>query len=170
MKVLASCLTALLLTLPFAHLAVAHFHLIEPASWLVEAANGDPQKAAPCGGTSQNPGMPSNAIGKITGGTKLHLKVQETVFHPGYYRVALAVNSRAELPKDPDVVTTQGARGPQSVAPRSCIRYVHRSWRTVCFSIRNGRPRCSGKRISTFPTSAVRNALCKSFSLWRHTG
>ena len=116
MKLLAGGLTALLLTLPFAHFAVAHFKLIEPESWLVEATNGDPQKAAPCGGTSQNPGMPSNAIGKIKGGTKLHLKVQETVFHPGYYRVALAVNSRAELPKDPDVVTSPGARGPQSVA------------------------------------------------------
>jgi hypothetical protein len=116
MKFFAGCIMALLLTLTCAPLAVGHFKLIEPASWLVEGANGDPQKAAPCGGTSQNPGMPSNAIGKITGGTKLHLKVQETVFHPGYYRVALAVNSRAELPKDPDVVTAQGARGPQSVA------------------------------------------------------
>ena len=116
MKFLVGSLTALLLTLSLAPLAVAHFKLLEPESWLVEAANGDPQKAAPCGGTSQNPGMPSNAIGKIKGGSKLHLKVQETVFHPGYYRVALAVNSRAELPKDPEVVTAQGARGPQSVA------------------------------------------------------
>jgi len=116
MKFFAGCLMALLLTLTCAPFAVGHFKLIEPESWLVEAANGDPQKAAPCGGTSANPGMPSNMIGKIKGGTKLHLKVQETVFHPGHYRVALAVNSRAELPKDPEVTTTQGARGPQSVS------------------------------------------------------
>ena len=116
MKFLAGCLTALLLTLSFAPLAVAHFKLLEPESWLVEATNGDPQKAAPCGGTSQNPGTPSNMVGKIKGGTKLHLKVQETVFHPGHYRIALAVNSRAELPKDPEVMTMPGARGPQSVS------------------------------------------------------
>ena len=116
MKFFAGCLMALLLTLTCAPLAVGHFKLIEPDSWLVEGANGDPQKAAPCGGTSANPGMPSNMMGKIKGGSKLHLKVQETVFHPGHYRVALAVNSRAELPKDPEVTTTAGARGPQSVS------------------------------------------------------
>ena len=44
--------------------------------------------------------MPSNVIGKVTGGSKLHIKVQETVFHPGHYRISLAVNSRTELPAD----------------------------------------------------------------------
>jgi hypothetical protein len=95
---------------------VAHFKLLEPASWLVERDNGDPQKSAPCGGTSADPGTPSNIVGKIKGGTKLHLKLQETVFHPGHYRVALAVNSRSELPPDPEATTRQGARGPISVS------------------------------------------------------
>jgi hypothetical protein len=116
MKVLAGCLMALLLSLTSAPLAVGHFKLIEPESWLVESPLGDPQKAAPCGGTSANPGTPSNKIGKLKGGSKLHLKVQETVFHPGHYRVALAVNSRTELPKDPEATTTPGARGPMSVS------------------------------------------------------
>jgi hypothetical protein len=119
MKFFTGCLVALLLTLTCAPLAVGHFKLIEPESWLVEAANGDPQKAAPCGGTSANPGTPSNMIGKIKGGSKLHLKVQETVFHPGHYRVALAVNSRAELPKDPEVTTTQVANRQGNLAPQS---------------------------------------------------
>jgi hypothetical protein len=96
--------------------ASAHFKLLEPQSWLVEADNGDPQKAGPCGGTQANPGMPSNVIGRVTGGQKLHLKVQETVFHPGHYRVALAVNSRTELPPDPKATTRESARGPQSVS------------------------------------------------------
>jgi hypothetical protein len=116
MKLVARCLGALLLTLPFAHLAVAHFKLIEPESWLVEADLGDPQKAAPCGTSDKTTGTPSNKIGMVKGGSKLHLKIQETVYHPGFYRVALAVNSRAELPKDPEAVTAQGARGAQSVA------------------------------------------------------
>ena len=60
--------------------------------------------------------MPTNIINKIQGGQKLHLKLQETVFHPGHYRVALAVNSRAELPEDPQAVTKESARGPQSVS------------------------------------------------------
>jgi hypothetical protein len=38
------------------------------------------------------------------------------VFHPGHYRIALAVNSRAELPADPQTTTREGARGEQSVS------------------------------------------------------
>jgi len=117
MKYLVCCATALLITAAFAPFAVGHFKLLEPQSWLNEAANGDPQKMAPCGGTSANAGTPSNAVTKVVGGSKLHLKVQETVHHPGHYRVALAVNSRAELPKDPEVTTREdAARGTQSVS------------------------------------------------------
>ena len=84
----------------------AHFRLLEPTSWLVEGNLGDPQKLAPCGSLLTAPqGQPavplSNAIGKAVGGSKLHLKVQETIYHPGHYRVALSVNSREELPSDP---------------------------------------------------------------------
>ena len=96
--------------------ADAHFKLISPQGWIVEADNGDPQKLGPCGGTTANGGTPSNIVNQVQGGQKLHLKLMETVFHPGHYRVALAVNSRAELPMDPEVTTTQGARGPQSVS------------------------------------------------------
>ena len=107
---------ALLLLLALVPATSAHFKLLEPQGWIVEANNGDPQKAAPCGGTTANPGMLSNIINKIQGGQKLHIKVQETVFHPGHYRIALAVNSRDELPKDPMVTTKEGARGPTSVS------------------------------------------------------
>jgi hypothetical protein len=37
-------------------------------------------------------------------------------FHPGFYRVALAVNSRDELPPDPEAKTQAGANGPRSVS------------------------------------------------------
>ena len=95
--------------------ADAHFTLLEPASWLVEDTRGDPQKAAPCGGTSADAGTPSGAITKLQGGRPLRLKVQETVFHPGHYRVALA-RTRAALPPDPEVTTRASDRGPQSVS------------------------------------------------------
>ena len=54
---------------------------------------GDPQKAGPCGGSNADWGKPSFAVTQATGGGKIHVKVQETVYHPGFYRVALAVNS-----------------------------------------------------------------------------
>src|SRR5579862_6397382 len=94
----------------------AHFHLVEPASWLQEAPNGDPQKMGPCGGTSADPGKPSGMVTNVQGGEKLHIKIQETVFHPGFYRIALAVNSRDELPKDPEARTEPSPAGPRSVS------------------------------------------------------
>ncbi len=96
--------------------AFAHFKLLEPSSWLMEDDRGDPQKAGPCGGSNTDWGKPSYAVTKATGGQKLHIKVQETIYHPGHYRVALAVNSPTELPKDPEVTTQEGQRGPQSVS------------------------------------------------------
>ena len=94
----------------------AHFKLLEPASWLLEDDRGDPQKAGPCGGSNTDWGKPSYAVTKAVGGSKLHLKVQETIYHPGHYRVALAVNSPAELPPDPKATTTDSDRGPRSVS------------------------------------------------------
>src|SRR5689334_2311322 len=96
----------------------AHFRLLEPASWLVENQLGDPQKAAPCGGTNSDFGKPTYAVTDAKGGGKIHVKVQETVYHPGHYRVALAVNSPTELPKDPEVTTRDTERGPQSVSAK----------------------------------------------------
>src|SRR5580698_1368979 len=96
--------------------AWAHFRLLEPQSWIVENNLGDPQKLGPCGGVTGNAGMPTNMVNKATGGQKLHIKLQETVFHPGHYRVALAVNSRAELPPDPAATSRDSDKGPMSVS------------------------------------------------------
>ncbi|HYR87195.1 MAG TPA: SCE4755 family polysaccharide monooxygenase-like protein [Terriglobia bacterium] len=96
--------------------ASAHFKLLEPASWLMESDRGDPQKAGPCGGSNTDWGKPSYVVTKVTGGQKLHLKVQETVYHPGHYRVSLAVNSPTELPPDPQTTTKDSERGPMSIS------------------------------------------------------
>ena len=101
----------------------AHFVLVSPAASLVQNRLGDPQKVAPCGGVSANagrgtpanPGVPSNAVTDVQGGTMLHLLIQETVFHPGHYRVALA-RTAAQLPADPVVATRETERGPWSVS------------------------------------------------------
>lgn len=97
--------------------AQAHFKLLEPTSWIIENERlGDPQKAAPCGGTNTDPGTPSNVVNKATGGQKIHVKVTETIFHPGHYRIALSTNGHEGLPPDEDVQTTEGPRGPVSVS------------------------------------------------------
>ena len=96
--------------------ADAHFTLVEPPSWLMENRLGDPQKAGPCGGTSADAGTPTMTVRPVAGGSKLHIKVQETVFHPGHYRIALAVRARTELPADPDGVTRDTEKGPWSVS------------------------------------------------------
>ena len=97
--------------------AFAHFRLLEPASWINSDQRGDPQKVGPCGGDpkGQNDTLLSKAITKATGGSKLHLKIQETIFHSGHYRVALAVNSRNELPPDPMTFEKYTDRGVYSV-------------------------------------------------------
>jgi len=91
----------------------AHFKLLEPASWIAENERGDPQKSTPCGAVPDV--KVSDQVTKVTGGSKIHLKVLETIYHPGHYRVALAVNSRTELPTDPLTFERMTERGPYSV-------------------------------------------------------
>jgi hypothetical protein len=102
--------------------ASAHFILHSPASHLVESKLGDPQKAFPCGENDAIKGTATNAVSEVMGGELMHLKVQETIYHPGFYRVALAVNDLKELPKDPDAVTRDGARGPISVSAKYDVK------------------------------------------------
>ena len=101
----------------------AHFVLVSPPPMIMQNQLGDPQKVAPCGGVSANPGRgtpadpgtPSGAITEMKGGSTFHLAVKETVFHPGHYRVALA-RTKEQLPPDPVVTTRESGRGPQSVS------------------------------------------------------
>jgi len=52
--------------------------------------------------------MASNVVTPVMGGSKLMLQVSETVFHPGFYRVALSIKSRSELPLDNVVKDASG--------------------------------------------------------------
>ena len=66
--------------------AEAHFVLIQPAASLIQNRLGDPQKIAPCGGVSANPGrgtpanpgVPSGAVTNVKGGTEIPLLVYES--------------------------------------------------------------------------------------------
>jgi hypothetical protein len=116
MRKLRTLLAGCVLVIALAPAGIAHFRLLEPASWLEEGPLGEPQWLGPCGGTSVDPGKPTGKVTSRRGGDKLHVKIQEMAFHPGFYRVALAVSSRDELPKDPEAVTEPGANGPRSVS------------------------------------------------------
>jgi hypothetical protein len=96
--------------------AMAHFVLLSPSSHLVEDKLGNPQKAFPCGENDAIKGAQTGVVSEVLGGELMHLKVQETVYHPGQYRVALAVNSLQELPADPEPITREGPKGPISVS------------------------------------------------------
>jgi len=95
----------------------AHFKLLAPPAWVNTNDLGDPQKVGPCGGDPRGENAPllSGTVTKVTGGSKLRLRIQETIFHSGHYRVALAVNSRTELPPDPYAEERWTDRGLYSV-------------------------------------------------------
>jgi hypothetical protein len=120
LRILTATAVALALS---AAAANAHFVLVFPAASLIQNRLGDPQKIAPCGGVSANPGrgtpanpgVPSGSVTSVRGGTNLPLMVQESIYHPGHYRVALA-RTMAQLPPDPQVTTAQTERGVRSQA------------------------------------------------------
>ena len=94
--------------------ANAHFKLNSPASWIEEDERGDPQKMAPCGGTLADGGTRTGAVTAVAGGEILTLDLEETIYHPGHYRVALARRINM-LPADAmplNMVDTD--RGPRS--------------------------------------------------------
>jgi hypothetical protein len=97
--------------------ALAHFKLLAPAGWIVEDMRGDPQKIAPCGGTNADPGTPTGAVTAVAGGGKLTIAIDETIFHPGHYRFALARTMEA-LPADPEVTMQDTERGPRSLSAK----------------------------------------------------
>jgi hypothetical protein len=92
---LAACCT--LIALP----VHAHFVLQAPAAWMSQDASGNPQKLGPCGDEGGG-----TATGKVTAyqpGQTVTITINEVVFHPGHYRVALSSTSRSELPSEPPV-------------------------------------------------------------------
>jgi hypothetical protein len=78
--------------------AEAHFILMAPAPANPKDATGG-KGPPPCGPDA----TPATAPVAVQGGHTLHLDVKETTFHPGWYRIALAMNSRSEFPADPKV-------------------------------------------------------------------
>ena len=81
--------------------ASAHFVLQAPASWMSQDSLGLPQKLGPCG--DEGGGTPTGTVTAVQQGDTITVTINEVVFHPGHYRIALAVNDRSELPAEPPV-------------------------------------------------------------------
>ena len=86
--------------------AHAHFILDAPTNWMSQVPNdGSPQKLGPCG--DEGGGTPTGVVTNVTpqpnGTYSVTIMWHDTVPHPGHYRIALAINSRSELPQEPMV-------------------------------------------------------------------
>jgi hypothetical protein len=100
-------LTVVAVTITLApRIASAHFVLHAPASWREQGSLGDPQKTGPCGDEA-GPALPTGIVTTFAPGETITITIDETIDHPGHYRVALAVNDRSELPDDPAVTPSQ---------------------------------------------------------------
>jgi hypothetical protein len=83
--------------------AQAHIKLLQPASWAVEDDLGNPQKDGPCGGDGVEE---TGDVTTFRAGEEITVEWQETVGHPGHFRIAVATD-RDDL-FDPEVETTNG--------------------------------------------------------------
>ena len=91
--------------------ARAHFVLQTPANWARQNNLGDPQKSAPCG--QADPGsaaMPTNTVTPYAPGQRITVTINETIMHPGHYRVALSTIGQNGLPADPLVTEGGGSQ------------------------------------------------------------
>jgi MYXO-CTERM domain-containing protein len=73
--------------------ASAHFDLKSPP--IPGVADSGGKGAPPCG-----PDTAAGVVTPVMGGSQINLTLDETVVHGGFYRVALSIKARTELPPD----------------------------------------------------------------------
>ena len=97
--------------------ADAHFVLKEPANWLPQDTNGIPIKLAPCGDEEDGTVVPTNLVTTYQQGSMISITIDEVIFHPGHYRIAL-VDDRSKIPDEPKVdAGTDSPCGSAAVSP-----------------------------------------------------
>lgn len=79
----------------------AHFYLQSPRAWRTQDTYGSPQKVGPCG--NEGSAAETGAVTAFRDGDTVTITLTETVYHPGHYRVALALHDQSELPAPPPV-------------------------------------------------------------------
>jgi hypothetical protein len=107
------------LSVLWSHVSVsqAHFVLESPAAMTQQNELGDPQKAPPCGDAG-NAALTGERT-SYTEGATISITINETITHPGHYRVALALDSPDDLPPAPPVTagTTDCGSAPIDPSP-----------------------------------------------------
>jgi hypothetical protein len=104
----------LLVALSVPTTASAHFKLVAPEAAYTQTSLGDPQKSGPCGPTGDG-GTATDKVTTVMAGSMLTLTINETIYHPGHYRVAIA-QDEAGLPPVPAVMTGTTACGSAPIA------------------------------------------------------
>ncbi|MEO7110570.1 MAG: SCE4755 family polysaccharide monooxygenase-like protein [Polyangiaceae bacterium] len=105
-RVFAAGFTAISLAfLAAAPSANAHFVLVAPGNWLQQDMQGIPIKLGPCGDEQDEAGtaVPTGTVTAYQEGTQLTVTINEVIFHPGFYRIALATDDRSQFPPEPKV-------------------------------------------------------------------
>ncbi len=87
----------------------AHFILQSPPAAHEQDDYGDPQKAPPCGDAGN--AVATGAVTAYQAGDTITITIDETIYHPGHYRIALAVNDPSELPEEPIVTPNDSPCG-----------------------------------------------------------
>jgi hypothetical protein len=100
----ALAFTALLATAVAPIPAHAHFVLEEPISMFEQNVLGEPSREEPCGAGES--AVETNVRTSFVAGATIEVTIHETIFTPGHYRVALALEEPADLPPPPIVTPT----------------------------------------------------------------
>lgn len=100
-------------SLLFATSALAHIKISAPLSFQVLDNLGNPQKTAPCGGA----GTASNVVTTVTAGSQLTVTWNETVYHPGHFRISIAPNMNQFVTPTPVVTSNNCVSAPIEMNP-----------------------------------------------------
>jgi hypothetical protein len=87
----------------FARNAGAHFILEAPACWMSQDSIGLPEKLGPCGDEDDgtDAATPTGTVTAYQVGATITVTIDEEIFHPGHYRIALSTTDRSQLPAEP---------------------------------------------------------------------
>ncbi len=107
--------SSLALLLFSSRLALAHFILEAPAAKYEQGVLGDPQKMPPCGDSSD--AKATDQVTTFVAGQTVNISLNETVFHPGHYRVSIGANGPQDLPEEPPVTAGSTACGSVPIDP-----------------------------------------------------
>lgn len=93
--------------------ASAHFILKTPAATMAQDGLGSPQKMAPCG--DDGSGVPSGMVTAFQTGQTITITIDETIYHPGHYRISIGKGGPGDIPVEP--IVTPGANTPCGSVP-----------------------------------------------------